>query len=278
MKSITKRGSTSNLFVVFLPDSASTTGAGKTGLTNASAGLVVSARRELASSVASYSSSNVLSITTLGTWVDPGAGKVRFKEIDGTNQPGLYELQFVDSLFDASDASRFVTGMVIATGVVPTPFEIELAGVDLQDATALGLSRLDQSVGSRLASASFTAPDNSGISAAAASAASADGKATAIKAKTDGLPASPAATGDAMTLSSGERTSIADALFDLANGVESGETLRQCLRLLRAALVGKSAGFPSGPARFRDRADTRDRIAATVDADGNRTAVTIDPS
>jgi len=278
MKSITKRGSTSNLFVVFLPDSSSTTGAGKTGLTNASAGLVVSIRRELASAVTSYSSSNVLSITTLGTWVDPGTGKVRFKEIDSTNQPGLYELQFVDSLFDGSDASRFLTGMVIATGVAPTPFEIELASVDLQDAAAFGLSRIDQSVGSRLASASYTAPDNSGISAAASSAASADGKATAIKAKTDGLPASPAATGDAMTLTAGERTSIADALFDLANGVESGETLRQCLRLLRAALVGKSAGFPSGPARFRDRADTRDRIAATVDADGNRTAVTVDAS
>jgi len=278
MKSITKRGSISNLLVVFLPDSSSTTGAGKTGLTNASAGLVVSVRRELAFSVTSYSSSNVLSITTLGTWADPGTGKVRFKEIDGTNQPGMYELQFVDSLFDGSDASRFLTGMVIATGVAPTPFEIELAGVDLQDAAAFGLSRLDQSVGSRLSSASYTVPDNSGISAAATSAASADGKATAIKAKTDGLPASPAATGDAMTLTAGERTSIADALFDLANGVESGETLRQCLRLLRAALVGKSTGFPSGPARFRDRADTRDRIAATVDADGNRTAVTVDAS
>jgi hypothetical protein len=276
MKSITKRGSTANLFVVFLQDSASTTGAGKTGLTSASAGLVVSVRRELAASVTSYSGANVLSISTLGTWVDPGVGKVRFKEIDPTNQPGLYELQFVDSLFDGSDASRLLTGMVIATGVAPTPFEIELTAVDLQDALALGLARLDQSIGSRLSSASYTAPDNSGIASASASAASADGKATAIKAKTDALPAIPAATGDAMTLTSGERTSFANALLDLANGVESGETLRQCLRLLRAALVGKSAGFPNGPARFRDRADTRDRIAATVDADGNRTAVTVD--
>lgn len=278
MKSITKRGSASNLFVVFLPDAASTTGAGKTGLTNASAGLVVSVRRELSSVVTSYSSSNIMSITTLGIWVDPTAGKVRFKEIDASNQPGLYELQFVDSLFDTSDASRFLTGMVIATGIVPTPFEIELSAADLQDAAGFGLSRLDQSVGSRLASASYAAPDNVGIGAAAASAASADGKATAIKARTDALPASPAATGDAMTLTTGERTAIADALLDLANGVETGETLRQCLRLLRAALVGKSSGFPSGPARFRDRADTRDRIAATVDADGNRTAIAVDPT
>ena len=44
------------------------------------------------------------------------------------------------------------------------------------------LSRIDQSISSRLASSSYTAPANSDI--------------TAIKAKTDNLPASPAATGD----------------------------------------------------------------------------------
>jgi hypothetical protein len=44
------------------------------------------------------------------------------------------------------------------------------------------LSRIDQSISSRLASSSYTAPANSDI--------------TAIKAKTDNLPAAPAATGD----------------------------------------------------------------------------------
>jgi hypothetical protein len=44
------------------------------------------------------------------------------------------------------------------------------------------LSRIDQAISSRLASSSYTAPANSDI--------------TAIKAKTDNLPASPAATGD----------------------------------------------------------------------------------
>jgi hypothetical protein len=63
----------------------------------------------------------------------------------------------------------------------------------------------------------------------------------AIKAKTDTLPASPAAAGDAMTLTGGERTAVAAALLDLADGVESGKTPRQALRLMAAALAGKRA-------------------------------------
>lgn len=93
----------------------------------------------------------------------------------------------------------------------------------------------------------------------------------AIKAKSDLLPASPAATGDIPTAAQN-----AAGLLDLADGVESGETVRQTLRLQRAALVGKSSGFPGGPVKFRDKGDTKDRITGTVDADGNRTAVTTD--
>lgn len=61
----------------------------------------------------------------------------------------------------------------------------------------------------------------------------------AIKAKTDNLPASPAAVGSAMTLTSGERDSVADALLnrDMSTGTDSGSssvrTVRQALRFLR---------------------------------------------
>lgn len=69
-----------------------------------------------------------------------------------------------------------------------------------------------------------------------------------------------------------------NGLLDVADGVESGETLRQCLRLLRAVIVGKCNGFPTGPAHFRDKADSKDRVTATVDGSGNRTAITTDVS
>lgn len=87
------------------------------------------------------------------------------------------------------------------------------------------------------------------------------------------LPSSPAAIGSAMVLTSGERDSIAIALLDLANGIETGLTLRQDLRLMAAVLFGKSS---NGAATYRDFADSKNRIVSTLDVDGNRTAVTRD--
>jgi hypothetical protein len=129
----------------------------------------------------------------------------------------------------------------------------------------------DVPTSTRLATAGYVAPDNAGIGA--------------IKAKTDGLPADPAsntqvltraAPGAAMTLVAGERDAVADALLDRADGVETGETPRQTLRLLRAANVGQSDGFPDGPVHFRDKSNTKNRITALTDADGNRTAISTD--
>ena len=98
-----------------------------------------------------------------------------------------------------------------------------------------------------------------------------DTEIAAIKAKTDNLPAAPAATGDIPTANQN-----ADALLDRANGVESSYTPRQALRLILAALAGKISGAATTNVKIRDVGDTKDRIDATVDADGNRTAVTLD--
>lgn len=73
------------------------------------------------------------------------------------------------------------------------------------DTNSTKLANLDATVSSRLATAGYTAPDNASV--------------TAIKAKTDNLPATPAATGDAMTLTAGERTSLAAAIW---NALTSG--------------------------------------------------------
>ena len=58
--------------------------------------------------------------------------------------------------------------------------------------------------------------------------------------------------------------------------VEGSETLRQAVRLIRAALVGKLSGAATTTVTIRDAADSKARITATVDADGNRSAVTTD--
>ncbi|RWL45297.1 MAG: hypothetical protein EOR60_15255 [Mesorhizobium sp.] len=95
----------------------------------------------------------------------------------------------------------------------------------------------------------------------------------AIKAKTDNLPAAPAAVGDVPTANQN-----ADALLDRASGIEAGLTPRQGFRLWSAALLGKASGMTTATAVFRNTTDTKDRIVASVDADGNRLGVTLDPS
>lgn len=87
-----------------------------------------------------------------------------------------------------------------------------------------------------------------------------------------------AETGDPMTLTSAERTAIANALLDLAAGVETGVTFRQAQRLILAAMAGKLSGAETTTVNIRDTGDTKNRIVATVDANGNRSAVTLDAS
>jgi hypothetical protein len=67
---------------------------------------------------------------------------------------------------------------------------------------------------------------------------------------------------------------IADAVLD--DAVEGSETLRQAVRLIRAAAVGKLSGAATTEITIRDAADTKARITATVDSNGNRSAVTTD--
>lgn len=86
----------------------------------------------------------------------------------------------------------------------------------------------------------------------------------------------PLPAGAAMALTSSERDSVAAALLDLANGVESGYTLRQALRLVAAVLCGKASGGPNGTI-FRSMDDSANRVSSTSDSNGNRTAVTLAP-
>jgi hypothetical protein len=69
---------------------------------------------------------------------------------------------------------------------------------------------------------------------------------------------------------------IATAGLDLVDGVETAWTQRQALRLILAALIGKVSGADGSTVVFRNPGDTKNRISATVDASGNRTAVTVD--
>ena len=59
--------------------------------------------------------------------------------------------------------------------------------------------------------------------------------------------------------------------------IETGMTLRQALRLVTAATAGKISGGGTATITIRNAvADGANRIVATVDTDGNRTAITYD--
>lgn len=67
-----------------------------------------------------------------------------------------------------------------------------------------------------------------------------------------------------------------DAVLDRTAGVETNFTLRQALRLILSSTVAKLSGAATTTVAIRDINDTKARITATVDANGNRTALTTD--
>jgi hypothetical protein len=121
-----KLGKTSVILRVFLPDSASTVGAGKTALDHTAAGLIISTIAENEASSTTYTSagSTVEAVTTLGTFAAPTATKCRFKKVDDTNHPGIYEIQIADARWAVTSArSLFIT--IQATGVAQTMVEVQ---------------------------------------------------------------------------------------------------------------------------------------------------------
>jgi hypothetical protein len=68
--------------------------------------------------------------------------------------------------------------------------------------------------------------------------------------------------------------SLASAVW--AELLESGYSAGDIMRVMSAALAGEVSGAGTATVTIRDIADTTDRIVASVDGTGNRTAVTLD--
>lgn len=98
-----------------------------------------------------------------------------------------------------------------------------------------------------------------------ASASFAEGAINAAAIATDAL--------GSLELSAGAANEVATALLDLADGVETGFTVRQVLRGMAAVMLGKSS---SDGAVYRDLPDTKARVTAVLDDDGNRVSVSRD--
>ena len=73
-------------------------------------------------------------------------------------------------------------------------------------------------------------------------------------------------------------SNAANPAITWSHPVEGSFTAEEVLRIMSAALAGKLSGAGGTNIAIRDINDTTDRITATVDANGNRSAVTLDES
>ena len=143
-----KVGTTSRRIKVRFRDTSVTTkNQGLTGLVHNSAGLTCYYHRDGDTSATAVT----LVTATVGTWTSGG-----FKEIDATNMPGFYEFGIPNAALSSGNEVAIV--FKGATNLEEYPVEIELTQTDNQDASAGGMSRLDASVTSRMAT--FTLPTN----------------------------------------------------------------------------------------------------------------------
>jgi len=118
VKLLRKLGSTSQILQIFIQDSSSATGAGLTGLTNASGSLTAYYHRDTDTTATAIS----LVTMTVGTFTSSG-----FKEIDSTNMPGWYQFCPPNAAL-ASGAASVALHLKGASNMAPVPIEIDLDG------------------------------------------------------------------------------------------------------------------------------------------------------
>lgn len=118
MKRLITAGATDQTVYLFIMDSASTTGGGKTGLAYNTASLVCYYVRDLGSATAL----TLATQTVTGAHSDGG-----FVEVDATNMPGIYRLDLSDAVC-AAGVSNVALMLKGASGMVPIPLEIQLGG------------------------------------------------------------------------------------------------------------------------------------------------------
>jgi hypothetical protein len=164
---------------------------------------------------------------------------------------GFYDLELAAA--NVNYLGRAMLAITDAATHCPVFHEFMILPAMVYDSLVLGTDRLDANV-THIADTSQTARD---IGASV-------------------LLSSGTGTGQ-VSLSSGlvrlSSTGIDDVIDEV---IEGSTTLRQMMRGFAAALLAKASGMGTSTAVLRDIGDSKDRITATVDASGNRSAVTLD--
>ncbi len=240
-------GSTSQSIPIKVYDSTNTAGTGLTGLVYNTAGLTAYYKRQGDAA----STAITLATMTVGTWSTGG-----FKEIDATFMPGHYEFGIPDAAL-ATGATWVTFTFRGAANMAPVDVIIELDRLNYQDPVRAGLTALPNvaagangglptgngsgqvavaTIATDAVNAASLATDavteiQSGLATAASQTTIAgyiDTEVAAIKAKTDNLPATPAAVGSAMTLAANSVNAAAlaaDAVTEIQTGLVTEASL-----------------------------------------------------
>jgi len=271
-----KKGSTDVTVYCFIQASNVTTGAGLTGLTFETANLVASYVRPLAARAA-------ITLTTLAA-ADSAHSDGGFKEIDATNMPGVYRLDLPDAVC-ATGVNSVVVMLKGAENMSPLLLEIQLTDFDLNSTSnavgtaasvTAGVTLADDAITSAKFDESTAFPVKSadtGATAIARVGADSDTLETlsnqmdAIKTETASILEDTGTDGVVLT------AGAVDAILDEV--VVGTYTMRQLLTVFASALAGKLSGGGTTTLTFRGINDASDVIVATVDANGNRSDLTI---
>lgn len=113
-------GTTGRIEYIYIIDSLSSTGLGKTGLVYNTSGLTCYyVRNAAASSVV-----NLITQTPTGAWVSGG-----FCEIDQSNMPGIYRVDLPNAVF-ASGSDKAIVMLKGAANTIPVTLEYQLTAAD----------------------------------------------------------------------------------------------------------------------------------------------------
>lgn len=235
---------------------------------------------------------DAIKVTTdkLDDTLEDDAGTFRFTENALEEGPGggsaptageIADAVWEEAIGDHSGTAGSTAEQLAAAGAAGDPWATALPGAyGSGTAGKIVGDNLNATVSSRASQASVDTIDDFVDTEIAAILAAVDTEVAAIKAKTDQLVFTIGGQVDATTATNSDKTGYrlsstgVDDIHDEV--VEGSTTLRQSVRLLNAASFGKVVGAETTSVTIRDIADSKDRITATVDADGNRTAVTLD--
>ncbi len=83
--------------------------------------------------------------------------------------------------------------------------------------------------------------------------------------------------GNAMSLTTSERSTLAGVILSLPDGIEPDITLKTSLQAVLSTVAGLASGGGTANIAFRNANNTSNRVTMVVDVDGNRSSVTINP-